>query len=292
MKKTLLSVALVLIALAFSLVSCNQGNNLPDGFKTNDKGLVYKYINHGTGEVTPQEGDFVTLSMTYTDGDTMLFDSKSLGYPMKLPMIKSTFGGDVYDGLYMMKVGDSVSFMCNADSVFLKLFRMPAVPPEMDSVEYIIFNIGLIKIQTEAEVQQEREAEVKALQDQELTLRTEYLAANYPNATPTESGLYYILEKKANGKKAEAGKNVKVHYTGKFLDGTVFDSSVGKEPIDFTLGTGQVIRGWDEGIGMMKIGEKAVFVIPSDLAYGPGGRGSIPPSSTLVFEVELVDVTE
>lgn len=291
MKKTLLSVALVLAALAFSLFSCNQGNNLPDGFKKNEQGLIYKYHNHGTGEATPKEGDFVTLSMSYTDGDTVLFDSKKLGYPMKLPMIKSTFKGDVYDGLSMMKVGDSVSIMCNADSVFLKLFRMPSVPPDMDSVKYIYFNMGLSNIQSAEQIQQEKEAETKALLEKEALLRNEYLTANYPDAVATESGLYLISVNKGKGKKAEAGKKVKVHYTGKFLDGSVFDSSVERgEPIEFTLGQGQVIKGWDEGIGTMQVGDKAILVIPSDLAYGPGGRGSIPPSSTLVFEVELIDV--
>jgi len=78
-----------------------------------------------------------------------------------------------------------------------------------------------------------------------------------------------------------------------FLDGTVFDSSIERgEPIDFPLGQGQVIAGWDEGIGMMKKGGKSVLVIPSDIAYGPNGRGSIPPYSTLVFEVELVDIVK
>ncbi|MFA5419711.1 MAG: FKBP-type peptidyl-prolyl cis-trans isomerase [Bacteroidales bacterium] len=291
MKKNLLTVALVLVALAFSLVSCNQGNNLPDGFKKSETGLIYKYHNHGTGEVNPQEGDFVTLAMSYTDGDSVLFNSEKLGYPMKLPMTKATFKGDVYDALFTMKVGDSISIRCDADSVFTKLFRMPAVPPDMDSVKYIYFNIGLSNIQTAEQVEQEKEAEMKVMQEKEATLRNEYLAANYPDTKPIESGMYFILEKKGNGKNAEAGKKVKVHYTGKFLDGSVFDSSVERgEPIEFTLGQGQVIKGWDEGIGMMRVGDKAVLVIPSDLAYGPGGRGSIPPSATLVFDVELIDV--
>ena len=291
MKKTLLTGAMVVVALAFSLVSCNQNGNLPDGFKSNDNGLVYKYLGHGTGEATPQEGDFVTISMSYTDGDTLLFDSKNLGYPMQLPIIKPTFKGDVYDGLAMMKVGDSMTFMCNADSVFLKLFRMPAVPPEVDSIENIYFTIKLDKIQTSEEIQAEKEAEMKVAAEGETIAREAYLQANYPDAKPTESGIYIVVQKKGKGKKAEAGKKVKVHYTGTFLDGNVFDSSVERgDPIEFTLGQGQVIPGWDEGIGTMKVGEKAVLVIPSNLAYGPGGRGSIPPSSTLVFEVELIDV--
>jgi FKBP-type peptidyl-prolyl cis-trans isomerase len=291
MKKTVLMGGMILLAFAISLTSCKQGNNLPDGFQKNENGLIYKYHVHGSGEASPQETNYVDIAMSYTDGDTLMFDSKNLGYPMKLPLLKPTFKGDVYDALYTMKVGDSMTIMCNADSVFLKLFRMPAVPPEVDSVEFIYFNLKLNAIQTEEEIRMEREAELKAAEDKEITERNEYIQANYPDATPTASGIYYIQQKKGKGKKAESGKKVKVHYTGKFLNGEVFDSSVERgEPIDFTLGRGEVIRGWDEGIGMMTVGEKAVLVIPSNLAYGPGGRGTIPPSSTLVFEVELIEV--
>ena len=83
---------------------------------------------------------------------------------------------------------------------------------------------------------------------------------------------------------------VKVHYTGKLLDGTVFDSSVTRnEPFQFVLGIGQVIPGWDEGLQMMSKGEKGVFYIPYYLAYGNTGSGPIPPFATLMFEVELID---
>ncbi|MBI5824086.1 MAG: FKBP-type peptidyl-prolyl cis-trans isomerase [Chloroflexi bacterium] len=94
------------------------------------------------------------------------------------------------------------------------------------------------------------------------------------------------------GAQAVAGKTVHVHYTGKFQDGKVFDSSVTRgEPIEFQLGRGNVIKGWDEGIALMKVGGKAQLIIPPALAYGERGAGGvIPPNATLVFDVELVDV--
>ena len=94
------------------------------------------------------------------------------------------------------------------------------------------------------------------------------------------------------GAVAEKGKTVSVHYTGTLTDGSKFDSSVDrKKPIEFPLGTGAVIKGWDEGIEGMKVGEKRKLTIPPDLAYGPGGRPPvIPPSATLLFDVELMDV--
>ena len=108
----------------------------------------------------------------------------------------------------------------------------------------------------------------------------------------TSSGLRYKITDKGNGNSAVVGKNVKVHYKGQLIDGTVFDSSFKRnEPIEFTLGIGQVIKGWDEGLALLSEGDKARFIIPSDLAYGEAGAGGvIPPNANLIFDVELVSV--
>lgn len=108
----------------------------------------------------------------------------------------------------------------------------------------------------------------------------------------TDSGLLYKIIVKGDGKKAEKGKTVSVHYKGMLTDGTVFDSSYKrKEPIEFPLGRGQVIEGWDEGVELLQVGDKARFVIPSHLAYGERGAGGvIPPRATLIFDVELMKV--
>jgi len=130
-----------------------------------------------------------------------------------------------------------------------------------------------------------REAEEKAAQKALL----DTIAAGYEE---TASGLRYQILQKGNGKQATKGAGVSVHYKGQLLDGTVFDSSYKrKEPIDFNVGIGQVIAGWDEGIQLLKVGDKARFVIPSNLGYGAAGAGGvIPPNATLIFDVELMDV--
>jgi FKBP-type peptidyl-prolyl cis-trans isomerase len=108
----------------------------------------------------------------------------------------------------------------------------------------------------------------------------------------TSSGLKYIVIKEGKGKKAENGKAVEVHYTGTLVSGKKFDSSLDRGvPIEFTLGEGQVIRGWDEGIALMKVGGKMKLIIPPDLAYGEREIPDlIPANSTLIFDVELISV--
>lgn len=108
----------------------------------------------------------------------------------------------------------------------------------------------------------------------------------------TDSGLRYKVIQKGDGKKAEKGNMVSVHYKGQLADGTVFDSSYKRnQPLDFQVGVGQVIPGWDEGICLLNVGDKARLVIPSDLGYGAAGAGGvIPPNATLIFDVELMGV--
>lgn len=117
------------------------------------------------------------------------------------------------------------------------------------------------------------------------------LGVDLNQMTRTESGLYIEDLNVGGGAVAESGKRVWVHYTGWLVDGRSFDSSIGKQPIDFVLGTGRVIRGWDEGLKGMRVGGTRKLVIPSDLAYGKkGSSGVIPPHATLVFEVALTAV--
>lgn len=118
--------------------------------------------------------------------------------------------------------------------------------------------------------------------------KMEKLAAGFQK---TESGLRYQIINKGNGKKAENNKTVSVHYEGSLENGKVFDSSYKRKPIEFPLGQGNVIEGWDEGIALLQVGDKARFVIPSHLGYGSQGAGGvIPPNATLIFDVELMDV--
>ncbi|RLD32200.1 MAG: FKBP-type peptidyl-prolyl cis-trans isomerase [Bacteroidetes bacterium] len=164
----------------------------------------------------------------------------------------------------------------------------------------IVYEVELVSMRSKEAFDKERlaqQAQQQAMVDQrrnaEKAERDNYIQANGITVAPTASGLYYIETEKGTGEQAMVGKTVNVHYTGRLLDGTVFDSSVEKgQPISFRLGAGQMIKGWDEAIALMNVGGKATLVIPSELAYKSQDKGTIPPYSTLVFDVELISIEE
>ena len=166
----------------------------------------------------------------------------------------------------------------------------------------VVYDIEVLDLKTKAEhekAQKEEAANAKKAADEamakEPVLIQQYVKDNKITAKPTANGLYYIEKVKGKGPLAKAGDKVKVHYTGKLFSGKVFDSSLTRkpaEPFEFTIGQGQVIPGWDEGISMMSAGGKATLIIPSKLAYGAQGAGSdIPAYTPLVFDVELISIS-
>ena len=162
----------------------------------------------------------------------------------------------------------------------------------------VLETLEIVAVGAEAEAFQAIEAfrtfegsREKGIADEKAAIEAELdkLATGFEK---TESGLRYQILQKGSGAQALKGATVSVHYKGQLADGTVFDSSYKrKEPIEFALGTGQVIAGWDEGVALLSIGDKARFVIPSHLGYGAQGAGGvIPPNANLIFDVELVNV--
>lgn len=237
-------------------------------------GLEY-LMHRSVSQEKAQIGDILVIDMQYGTKDSTLFDSRTFGKPIYLQVTNPAYKGSIEEGLVMLGAGDSATFFLSADSVYKRIFNQP-LPKGIEPGSELIFSMGVLAVRNE-----DRDLE-SYLQNQQI------------NTTPRGSGLYVIKSKEnPKGKAALPGKTVKVHYTGKLLDGTIFDSSRDRnEPFGFVLGQGQVIAGWDEGVSLLKTGEQATFIIPSYLAYGPKGAGGglIPPYSTLVFEVELLEV--
>ncbi|OYT17839.1 MAG: peptidylprolyl isomerase [Bacteroidetes bacterium 4572_77] len=196
-----------------------------------------------------------------------------------------------------MKVGDEITLIVPSKLAFKDQGRQGLIGPYTTLIYWIRLNSTKTKAQHEKELAKEKakEGQLKeAQQKQEKETISNYIELNKVKVKPTESGLYYIETVAGTGEQAVAGDKVKVHYNGTLLDGTKFDSSYDRDsPFEFTIGKGQVIKGWDEGIAMMKVGGKATLIIPSSIAYGAQARGGVIHAyAPLKFEVELLEVTK
>ncbi len=288
MKKVqLFFVSIFLLAV---LSSCDNKNS---GFDVADNGLRYQF--HVENAENPQAkiGEFVELSLTYrTNTDSVLMSTSEMERPCRIILGEASHeGGAIADAVAMMHKGDSASFLVSADSFFLYEAKSP-LPEYIETGSDLIFDIKLVSIQTKEQIDEETRLANEDKVENEKNLLNEYLETNSIGIEPTESGLYVIFEKHGKGKKAVVGDSVYVHYTGKFLNGEKFDSSLDRnESFKIKLGENRVIRAWEEGILHMREGDKILLVAPSSLAYGDRGFPPVIPAfSSLVFEVELLKV--
>lgn len=290
--------------LATSLLllnACSNDGSQFDGYKRAENGLHYKFFKQDEAGTKAQIGYGVIFKIELKNNrnDSTVFSSKQQSQDgtgeIQYLIQKSSFKGSLEDGMMMMAKGDSASFIISADSFFLKTQNMQALPQGIKQGDFLKATIVMKDVlsskqveEKQAKMKAEYEEKMRLAQESEQTNRDKYLADNKITAKPTESGLIFIETKKGNGSHPKATDMVKVHYTGTLLDGTKFDSSLERgEPANFPLN--QVIAGWTEGIQLMSKGSKAKLIIPSSIGYGPQGNGPIPPFSTLVFEVELLD---
>ncbi len=278
---------LAIFAVALLLSSC--GNSEFPGFTKEENGVYSKFHKSNPDAQKAQVGDFLTMSMTYGLKDSIIVDNRANKNPIQL--IEPQFKGDIFDALSLLHKGDSATFIVSADSFFLRTSGLRKLPDFVDSGSMLYFNLRLDNVQTAEELQAAEMKRIAELQEKEIADLQKYLEENNITEEPLANGMYFINKRNGKGRQAKAGDKVSVHYTGRFLDGKKFDSSRDRnKPIEFTLGQGMVIKGWDEGIARMNKGEMATLIIPSAIAYGPQGRPGIPPYSTLVFDVELVDI--
>lgn len=284
---------LLLLTLAFGVIftSCDSNSSAEQhsGYEKSQTGLYYKFYEENSGN-TPEIKDLldVIISCNINDSVVILPEARTI-----IQMMEPMFAGDIFEGLKMMHIGDTASFIVRTDSTFYTLFRSP-MPSEFSVSDVMKFNVRLNDFYPESEFAA-KQIEYMKMTFVEETKSAEnelnkYFKDNKITATPTPTGLCYVKTKNGDGNKPAVGQMLSVHYTGKLLDGTVFDSSIDRDQVfQFVLGIGQVIPGWDEGFQMMSRGEKGVLYIPYYLAYGNTGSGPIPPFATLIFEVELID---
>ncbi|UII22835.1 FKBP-type peptidyl-prolyl cis-trans isomerase [Fulvivirga ligni] len=306
---------LLLLTFVVLVQACGQKE------KQTSSGLKYTLLREGDGEAI-KDSSFMVLNMTYKDNnDSVWMTTAEKGIPAVVPKNDSVWAasdGSIEQIFNDLRIGDSVTFEIATADFFANSVKSP-VPPMVDKEGTLTFNIGVADAMNQEEFmawredmmkkqQQKMEAEAEEQLEADKKTIEEYLAENNIEAQSTESGLYYVITEEGTGESPQDGDMVEVAYAGHVLDGAYFDTSIesvakeqdmynenrpgGYVPYAFPLGRGRVIRGWDEGVALLKKGSKATLYVPSGMAYGPRKRSDvITENSILVFDVELVDFT-
>ncbi|MBL7711290.1 MAG: FKBP-type peptidyl-prolyl cis-trans isomerase [Chitinophagaceae bacterium] len=268
-----------------------------NGWTEVSNGLQFRIWKDAPGS-TPTVGDFITIHTRARVGDSVLFSSRAANNnePFELQVRPSQQPRyDLMDGFQLLSEGDSATFRMPLDTV-LKM-GAPELPwMKKGGSMWFDQDVVVVKQKKQADAFKEKAEKGKAQMATDEKLIKDYLAKNNVKAIKHPSGLYYRITKTGLGDTARSGQKVTVNYTGKTLDGKTFDSNVDSafhhvEPFSFSLGQGQVIPGWDVGVGLMKKGTKATLYIPSPMAYGERSPSpAIPANAVLVFDVEVKDL--
>jgi FKBP-type peptidyl-prolyl cis-trans isomerase FkpA len=288
-------------------------------FKKTRNGLNYKILADSAGK-NMELGDAAVLHIKYANAKDTLNTFKRA--PITV-LVQETFKGGLEEGLLMLSKGDSAIFRISSDSLYILMFK-DVLPKEIKPGSFTDITVKVLKIYTKEEVriaQEEALNEAKEMKKRQMDFVTQafknlvdtsreqmkvdeelikaFVKKNKPEARRTENGVYYAIKKKGEGPQVSPGDTVAVYYSGKLLNGTAFDSLTTGQPINFIVGIGQVIPGWDEGLTKLGKGDVATLIIPSPLAYGKMGIKDedaepetyiIPPNTPLIFDVEILDI--
>ena len=303
-----------LVSMAVTAQTLQMTQQPALNFKKLNPNLEYAFIINKPTSPNPKEGDQIFINMQMTCNNRLLFNSiqSNKGKPALYGVTKPGFKGDVIEAITLMTPGDSIACLVDADALFRNTKnKKPDFIKTGDKIQYLIKLVSvktkeqiqkeqqaLIDKQIKAQMAKQKEAADKQLMKDDKALK-DYFTKNNLTPVKTASGLYYKIIEEGFAEKPLAGDSVIMNYTGHLLDGTKFDSNEDTAfhhviPLQFILGRGMVIRGWDEGVALLKVGAKATLYIPSGLAYGasamPGSGANpkgIPSNSVLIFNVQL-----
>jgi FKBP-type peptidyl-prolyl cis-trans isomerase FkpA len=282
------------LIISFCLAVTLQVNAQDNAVHT-PKGALVKILTSNAGPKI-KLNDVITFDVIQkTEKDSVLFSSYTSGHPIKLQVQPSQNVGDLMDVLTLLATKDSAYVKIPTDSIFKG--HEDQRPPFITKGSSLVFTVKILQVQSLEEAM----AEVKAA---EISASDKYIADNKLNVTTTTTGLKYVITQPSVKRKPLTGDTLLVNYTGRTLDGKVFDSSIqadaqkaglnqpGRkyEPLQVIVGTTPIINGWNEGLLLLNEGSKAKFIIPSSLGYGSEGSGDIPPYSTMEFDLELVKI--
>ncbi len=282
---------MIILITGIIVVSCKTSSEYPDYTKMSN-GNYFKLLKIGDTDVKCKYGDFVTADITYkTLNDSVFFKGRR-----KFQIGKPAYSGSIDENLTMLGKEESASFIISAYQFFTFTLgtSVPSFLPDSGKMK---IETEIIDIQTIEQYNREKEAFLKWTEDfgeyEKIVLR-QYLEDSKMRIKPTNQGLYSLVLKQGNQKTVNVGDTIVVHYEGRFLNGKFFDSTKKRnEAFQFVYGQQwQVIKGMEEAIATMHEGERTLFILPSDFAFGDQGSstGIVPPFTSLIFEVELISI--
>lgn len=269
------------------LNSCSKDK---EGYQSTKSGLKYTFIRSSDGP-KPETGDVMVMDIAYyTPSDSLLFDSRKIRDSFTVVAVEPTFMGGVEEGFRLMSEGDSALFKVSADSLYKITFKT-SYPHYLQPGDEIRFRVLLKRIIRKAVLDSLAKEQDVEMRRQEFSRLDAWLEESKLEVMPTQNGAYLNIVKPGTGAFPQPGDTILVRYTGKLLDGTVFEETKdGEPPFTFILGKDMVIPGWEECMPMLNKNTVARMIIPSDLAYGAKEVGVLKPYSTLVFDVEIVEI--
>lgn len=282
---------IIFLTIPFLVVSCFNKSKYP-GFSRGRHGIYYQLHKIGEDELTAGPSDFVTADITYqTMSDSVFFSGRR-----KLQITEPQFKGGIDECFMMLAEKESATFIISA-SDFFHLTLQSDLPSFLNEEDMMKVILDIIEIQTEEEFRKEKEAFLHWIEDfgdYEKIILKQFLDQEQLPVDAENNGMYRIILKEGSGVRVEPGDTITINYEGKFLNGKFFDSTIKRnQPFQFVYGTEwQVIKGLEDALAMMTEGEKSLFILPSELAFGKEGSstGIIPPYTSLIFEVEILQV--
>jgi FKBP-type peptidyl-prolyl cis-trans isomerase len=279
---------LLLFSLIF-LASCNLFTKY-NGFSKTKSGIYYKLHKIGEEVKPPVSGNYVTINVKYTTENDSVFFAGQRTFQLTEPEFK----GSIDECFLMLSAGDSATFIIDAFNFFTKTLQTK-LPRFINDGDKLKVELRIDEIRTEEQYQKDKEDFLTWIEDfgeYEKSVLARFITQENIDVEPMENGMYFIVLHEGTGKPVEAGDLVKVNYEGRFLNGKFFDSTTKRnQPFEFVFGSEmQVIGGLEEAIGRMREGEKALIILPSELAWGEKGSstGIIPPFKSVIYELELL----
>ena len=261
-------------------------------YKHSSKGFDYLIHYENKNGKPLKENDIITVKLKYYKlPDSLLFSSGDLSGKFRIKISDAKDDGIFQDAVKMLKTGDSASFIIPANDFYLKTIK-DSIPDFISPDEKLKFEIKVENIVSEKQLEKEYEQYLLKKEAEEMQILDEYIKSENISKKPKESGIYIIKLQNGKGKKAEIGKVVTINFTGKYINGKIFDSSIDKgKPLSFKLGNKYVIPAWTEVIQTMREGDKIRLIAPSKTAYGAEGlEDYVPPFTTLIYDIKLLKV--